>query len=133
MHDGWNHFIGNCLFIIPASLMIENLCRKTGCPILLIFVIMIIHSFISIIPIWFNDDMTVCGMSGNALMLLEMAFVWFGMRSEKFGKVWFTAAIIELIITIYTDKMAASNYKFGLIFGLAFGALCGFGLHSLFA
>ncbi|WP_191017634.1 hypothetical protein [Treponema zioleckii] len=133
IHDGWGHFIGNLLYIIPSSLMIEHLCHKTGCPLSLIFVIMLINALVGIIPVWFSDGLTICGLSSNAIMLLEMAFVWFGMLSERFRVVWFGVAIAEAVIIICTDSAQAKNYKFGHNLGLVLGAVFGFGFYYLFA
>lgn len=133
VHDGWGHLIGNYLYVIPAALMIEHLCNRTGCPIGLIFGIMIFNTFIGIIPIWFSDDLDICGLSSNAIMLLEMSFVWFGMLSERLKVLWFIVAIAEAIIIIYTDSITTKNYKFGHILGIVLGAVFGFGFYFFLA
>ena len=127
IHDGWGHLIGNYLYVIPGVLLVEHCCNKINLPMGWVFALIIINTFIGCIPVWFSNFTTVCGLSSNAIMLLEMGLVWTGLLSYGFlRKLCLTIAIIEVIIIIYSDFNSSRNYKFGHNIGLILGVISGF-------
>lgn len=132
IHDGWEHLIGNYMYVIPGVLLVEHCCNKTGVSMTWVFALMIINAFIGCMPVWFSNFTTVCGLSSNAIMLLEMGLVWNGMISRGFPKkLCLAIAIIEAIIIIYSDSKSSRNYKFGHNIGLILGVLSGLGFYFM--
>lgn len=132
IHDGWGHLISNYLYVIPGAPLVEHCCNKTGISMMWVFALMIINAFIGCIPVLFSNFTTVCGLSSNAIMLLEMGLVWNGMISKGFPrKLCLAIAIIEAIIIIYSDSKSSRNYKFGHNIGLILGVLSGLGFYFI--
>ena len=130
IHNGWAHLFGNLMILVPGALMVESLCRGSGCPLTVIVIIAFLATIIGEIPVIFSRD-TLCGFSEIAFLLLEMGLVWHGMISNH--KIfWFIFALGVAIISIGADLHTKHNYKFGHILGLVLGALSGFIFGSVF-
>ena len=37
--NGWAHFFGNLMILVPGALMVESLCHRFGCPLAVIVII----------------------------------------------------------------------------------------------